>query len=788
MLRPKRAKRVGPVAVAFPVADEAPKGREDDEHGPSSDEEARAVAEQASAASAGTKRKAEEAQEEAQTGTKRTSEEAQREAQTSTKRTHEEAQREAQTSTKRTHEEANLDDNNQAMSIRRVETVDAEWYTVRTLAVPESDVAHLAVEDPEGNDQHDKHIVTGDADQPPTLEAHVLRDYDDQAEVEEIERLIQMGVLVEPVPGEEAEVLSTTFATIWKGDKGTWWRRARLYRWATDMEAEDTFSPASIGSLLRHIVVLAQTWGTPIWVCDVKDAYLNVEQPKDAPVVVDAPLSYARRYGPKRWKLGRILPGQRRGAQEWFLHLNVDLEAQGLEAMIEVPTLYRATSPKERKAAQVHVDDAMLTGDQETVNPLLANLREKYTIKVNGPFYPGDEFEFLKCRFRIEADGSITVRAAAHFYLDIYNLLGEPRLRNTPGPVGDLFMVDDSKALGPTDGTLFRTLVGKLLYIAAERPDVQVVIQFLASKAAAPTEGALRVLKHLAGFMKATEGHGVNLKAAKGASIMNFGAHDVYSQHVVEAVSDSNFATDRATRKSLSSGHVYIDRCLMFSFVPSQKVVTLSSGEAELVALTQTVGESILIHKAWEFLTRATADHVARSDSSVARAIASRLGVGRVKHLQTSSLWIQQWVHRKELRVAAIGTALNPTDMGTKILSANRLRMLCAVAGMVDDGGNKVGKEELQAELYKTKGVNAKTLHLVQLLMASTLQGCSVENYEDTLAVLPGARRHLLRRAPHLLRVLCRGRVAPDHGVLVLPERCAVETEFPHWARPQDRA
>ena len=50
---------------------------------------------------------------------------------------------------------------------------------------------------------------------------------------------------------------------------------------------------------------------------------------------------------------------------------------------------------------------------------------------------------------------------------------------------------------------------------------------------------------------------------------------------------------------------------------------------------------------------------------------------------------------------------------------------------MVDDGGNKVGKEELKAELYKTKGVNAKTLHLVQLLMGSTLQGCSQEGYED---------------------------------------------------------
>ena len=183
---------------------------------------------------------------------------------------------------------------------------------------------------------------------------------------------------------------------------------------------------------------------------------------------------------------------------------------------------------------------------------------------------------------------------------------------------------------------------GKLLCVAAECP----VIQFLASKAAAPTEGALRVLKHLAGFMKATEGRGMNLTATK-RSLDHELCRPRHLQQLVEAVSDSNFATDRATRKSLSSGNVCIDRCLMFFFVRSQKVVTLSSGEAELVALTQTVGESILIHKAWEFLTRTSADHVSRSDSSVAQAIVSRLGVGRVKHMQTSSLWIQQWVHRR---------------------------------------------------------------------------------------------------------------------------------------------
>ena len=41
---------------------------------------------------------------------------------------------------------------------------------------------------------------------------------------------------------------------------------------------------------------------------------------------------------------------------------------------------------------------------------------------------------------------------------------------------------------------------------------------------------------------------------------MNFDAHEPYGKDLVEAVSDSNFATDRNTRKSFSSGHVCINK------------------------------------------------------------------------------------------------------------------------------------------------------------------------------------------------------------------------------------
>ena len=42
------------------------------------------------------------------------------------------------------------------------------------------------------------------------------------------------------------------------------------------------------------------------------------------------------------------------------------------------------------------------------------------------------------------------------------------------------------------------------------------------------------------------------------ASIMNFDAHETFGKDLVEAVSDSNFATNRNTRKSLSSGRVRV--------------------------------------------------------------------------------------------------------------------------------------------------------------------------------------------------------------------------------------
>ena len=55
-------------------------------------------------------------------------------------------------------------------------------------------------------------------------------------------------------------------------------------------------------------------------------------------------------------------------------------------------------------------------------------------------------------------------------------------------------------------------------------------------------------------------------------------------------------------------------------------------------------------------------------DSSAAKGIATRQGIGRIRHLHTSLLWIQQAVHDKLIRVVKILGTENTADMGTKHL------------------------------------------------------------------------------------------------------------------------
>ena len=141
---------------------------------------------------------------------------------------------------------------------------------------------------------------------------------------------------------------------------------------------------------------------------------------------------------------------------------------------------------------------------------------------------------------------------------------------------------------------------------------------------------------------------------------------------------------------------MFLDGQVIYTFSRNQKSVALSSGEAEYYAGASAASDSILLKEAIQFLTGRTCKVNLYLDSSAARGIITRQGVGRVKHLQIRTLFLQELHKQGTLSVHPVGTKENTADIGTKPLSGKRIKLLLHWLGFQDENNEPVGSEELQ--------------------------------------------------------------------------------------------
>ena len=272
-----------------------------------------------------------------------------------------------------------------------------------------------------------------------------------------------------------------------------------------------------------------------------------------------------------------------------------------------------------------------------------------------------------------------------------------------------------------------------MLYIVSERPDIAFTVRALSARMANPSEKMLKIAVGLVGYLQFTPGVSKALKKAwPGKRVLdNRDEADVRGddQHVVEAICDADFAACKTTRRSISSGQVFINGALVLAFSRTQRAVTLSSGESEFMALVQTLSEAILVADAWRFLVRDRATELeARTNSGACRGIANRRGVGKVRHLDAGALWVQGAIAEKKVSLKPIGTMFNPADIGTKPLTGYRLRMLCCLIGMVKKDNSAFGEAELLEARQKDiigHSDYKKLTCLISALQIRGSKGCS---------------------------------------------------------------
>ena len=182
------------------------------------------------------------------------------------------------------------------------------------------------------------------------------------------------------------------------------------------------------------------------------------------------------------------------------------------------------------------------------------------------------------------------------------------------------------------------------------------------------------------------------------------------------ACGDSDWAGDRESRKSTSSGMIWWRPYLISDLVKGQSVVATSSGEAEQNAAVSVMKDMILIKRALSFIGISSKMEL-RLDSSAARAMLERKGAGRLRHVEVAVLWAQQWVKDRGVSVRAEPTRTNCADLGTKVHSVARFRELFDMIKLMDRDNfeAEASKETLPMPLH-VAGVTQGSSPLASLI------------------------------------------------------------------------
>ena len=165
---------------------------------------------------------------------------------------------------------------------------------------------------------------------------------------------------------------------------------------------------------------------------------------------------------------------------------------------------------------------------------------------------------------------------------------------------------------------------------------------------------------------------------------------EVFDIHCYE---DSDHAGCLRTRMSTNGMNLFHGKHWIRGSSSTQSVIALSSGESEFYAIVKAASVLLgFISMAKDFGITYTGTIF--TDATVRKGIAERRGVGRVRHLDTQYLWVQQKLYQKAFKIKKIKGTENPADLQTTYVGQAEIEKNMAKMNFVHlSGHSKMAKQ-----------------------------------------------------------------------------------------------
>ena len=204
----------------------------------------------------------------------------------------------------------------------------------------------------------------------------------------------------------------------------------------------------------------------------------------------------------------------------------------------------------------------------------------------------------------------------------------------------------------PHEATRFRGTAARINFLAADRPDLQYASKETSRRMANPQNQDWELLKRVARYL-----------VSHRRLVHTYEWQD--ERPTVSVYTDSNWAGCLKTRKSTSGACLFNGNHLIRSYAKTQATIALSSGEAELYATVMASSEGLGLRAMMLDFAIDEIPHLF-VDASAAIGICQRKGLGKIRHLDTQSLWIQDALREKRLSINKVLGTENPSDAMTK--------------------------------------------------------------------------------------------------------------------------
>jgi hypothetical protein len=278
----------------------------------------------------------------------------------------------------------------------------------------------------------------------------------------------------------------------------------------------ETFSPVAKLVTVRCFVALAAAQGWSLTQLDVNNAFLHGDL--DEEVFMSLPPGFKRKKGTSNLvcRLTKSLYGLKQAFRQWFSKFSSTIIAHGFQQSKCDFSLFTKTEGSTFIGLLVYVDDILIASNNpESVKVFTAFLDQKFKLKDLGPAKYFLGFELARSHKGI----SLCQRKYA---LDILQDSGFIAAKPVKFPMEQHLKLSKDQGELLTDPSIYRRLVGRLLYLTLTRPDICYSVSCLSQFMSEPRLPHLHAAHRVLQYLKETPGQCLFFPSATAIQLKGF--------------------------------------------------------------------------------------------------------------------------------------------------------------------------------------------------------------------------------------------------------------------------